>query len=129
MQIFESTITVTQDDIDELNHVNNVRYVQWVNDIAKQHWVSKSTIAIRDSYFWVLLSHHIQYKRQALLGDVLKLKTFVVKSEGIKSTRSVEIYNKETDELLITSETVWCFMSMETKRPTRITDDITALFC
>ncbi|MFW2376441.1 MAG: acyl-CoA thioesterase, partial [Cellulophaga baltica] len=26
---FHKTIQVTQDDLDDLNHVNNVRYVQW----------------------------------------------------------------------------------------------------
>jgi acyl-CoA thioester hydrolase len=76
-----------------------------------------------------MLSHHIQYKGEAFLDDILKLKTYVIKSEGVKSTRVVEIYNKETGKLLITSETIWCFMTMETKRPARIPQDITDLFC
>ena len=35
---FEIQITVTDQDIDELNHVNNVVCLQWVQDIANQHW-------------------------------------------------------------------------------------------
>jgi acyl-CoA thioester hydrolase len=75
-----------------------------------------------------MLSHHIQYKAEAVLGDNLLLKTFVTKAEGLKSTRVVEIYNKNTNKLLTTSETIWCFMSHETNKPTRITQDVIDLF-
>jgi len=29
---------VTEDEIDTLNHVNNVVYVQWIQDISTKHW-------------------------------------------------------------------------------------------
>jgi len=32
------TVKVTEKDIDGLNHVNNVVYLQWVNDISERHW-------------------------------------------------------------------------------------------
>lgn len=128
MQTFKKTITVSKNDLDQLNHVNNVRYVQWVQDIAEAHWCQNATKPILDSYFWVLLSHHIEYKNQAVLGDVLTLKTFVSKSEGLTSIRHVEIYNTSNNKLIVTSETKWCLMSTVTKKPTRILKDITSLF-
>ncbi|WP_223033287.1 acyl-CoA thioesterase [Hanstruepera marina] len=129
MQIFEKTITTTQNDLDALNHVNNVRYVQWVQDIAEQHWLSRASQNILDKYFWVMLSHHITYKSPAFVNDQISLKTFVIKSEGVTSTRVVEIRNANTRKLLAESETKWCFMSKETQKPARITSDITSLFC
>jgi len=128
MQTFEKNITVTADDLDQLNHVNNVRYVQWVQDIAAEHWNSKVTKHISDSYFWVLLKHTIEYKGEALLNDVLTVKTFVEKSEGVTSIRHVEIINKNTNKLLTASQTTWCLISKETKRPTRVTPEIINLF-
>lgn len=128
MQIFEKTITVSHHDLDGLNHVNNVRYVQWVQDVAEAHWSLKAPTEILDAYFWVMLSHHIQYKGQAFLNDVLVLKTFVTKSEGVTSTRMVEIYNKNSGKLLTNSETNWCFMSKENNRPARIPQNIIELF-
>jgi len=128
MQIFEKTKTVSQNDLDGLNHVNNVRYVQWVQDVAEAHWNLKAPIEILEGFFWVMLSHHIQYKGQAFLNDVLILKTFVTKSEGVTSTRMVEIYNKTTGKLLTSSETNWCFMTKESKRPARIPQNIIELF-
>ena len=128
MQIFEQSITVTQDDLDDLNHVNNVRYVQWVQDIAKAHWIQNTSKDLLDSYFWVVVSHHIEYKGSALLGDTIELKTYVTKSEGVTSTRIVEMYNKTSGKLLVKAETVWCLMDMRSKRPARIPEEI-AMLC
>lgn len=128
MQTFEKHIVVSQEDLDNLHHVNNVRYVQWVQDIAEQHWKSKVTSSILDTYFWVLMKHTIEYKQEAILGDVLKLVTYVRETTGVTSTRMVEIYDKNTDKLLVSSETVWCFLNAETKRPARITQEVFDLF-
>lgn len=128
MQTFEKHIVVAQEDLDNLNHVNNVRYVQWVQDVAEQHWTSKTDETIRNNYFWILLKHHIEYKSPAILGDVIKLVTYIKKSEGATSIRMVEIYDRNTDKLLVTSETTWCFMNARNNRPTRITQEVFDLF-
>ncbi len=127
MQIFENTRTVTESDLDALNHVNNVRYVQWVQDVAAAHWLKHAPIEITTNYLWIMLSHHITYKKPAFLGDIITLKTYVIKSEGVTSTRIVEICNGEI--VLAKSETTWCFMDSQRMRPARITSEIKNLFC
>ena len=128
MQTFEKNITVYKDDLDQLNHVNNVRYVQWVQDIAEAHWIKNAPKTILDNYFWVMLSHNIQYKGEALLGDELNIKTYVSKSEGLTSIRHVEITNNTNNKLIVTSETKWCFMNTATKKPARIPAEVAKLF-
>lgn len=128
MDVFEYQITVTKDDIDELNHVNNVRYVQWVNDAAKRHWQHNTSEEIITSFYWVVLSHNIDYKSSAFLNDILTIKTYVSSFEGVRSIRIVEIYNSKTNKLLVKSETNWCLIDANTKRPTRISDEIVNLF-
>ncbi|WMI67571.1 thioesterase family protein [Mangrovimonas sp. YM274] len=128
MKTFETIITVTEDDLDQLNHVNNVRYVQWVQDVASQHWDAGATQAIKDQYFWVLVKHTIEYKQPAFLGESIRLKTYIAKSEGVISTRIVEIYNNTTSKLLVTSKANWCLISKNTNRPCRITEEIEHLF-
>lgn len=128
MQIHELELIVSEDHLDARNHVNNVQYVQWVQDIAEAHWTLKAPKDIQVNFYWVMLSHFIQYKAEAVLGDVLKLKTFVTKSEGVRSTRVVELYNATTNKLLSTSETIWCFISNENHRPTRIPEHVQMLF-
>jgi acyl-CoA thioester hydrolase len=128
MEIYTKEITVGYNDLDELQHVNNVQYVQWVQDIAEAHWKSKATDIILKNYFWVLVKHCIQYKSEAKLNDVILLKTYVVKSEGLTSTRKVEMYHKTSGKLIVSSETVWCLMSHDTKKPARISTEIKNLF-
>ncbi|QCE43358.1 acyl-CoA thioesterase [Psychroserpens sp. NJDZ02] len=91
MKTYSEDLIVTLDDLDELNHVNNVRYIQWVNQIAKAHWFNNATQEMLDQYFWVLISHKIDYKRQIFLGDKVTLKTYVKLCEGVTSLRVVEV--------------------------------------
>ncbi len=128
MQSFEKFITVTRDDLDALNHVNNVRYVQWVNDVATAHWNQKATNEMLKKYAWALIKHNIEYKSAAVLNDVVKLKTYVTKAEGVTSTRIVEMYHNETEDLLVRSETTWCLLNSVNLRPARITTEIVDLF-
>ena len=68
-QPFSTEITALVTDIDELNHVNNVVYVRWVQDVATAHWMSTATEEVRNAYSWVLIRHEIDYLGQAFLGD------------------------------------------------------------
>lgn len=128
MQIYTQDKTVTKEDLDQLNHVNNVRYVQWVQDIAEAHWQQKASTRIRSDYFWVLLNHHIDYNSPAFLNDIITIKTYVAKSEGVTSNRIVEMYLKVGKKLIVRSETKWCLIAVETNKPTRITETISNLF-
>lgn len=127
MQAYEKTIVVQDDDLDELEHVNNVRYVQWIQDISKEHWKHKVPEELVD-LIWVVLSHHITYKGAARLGDVIRLKTYIAETRGASSIRIVEMRNKKTRELLVTAKTNWCLLNPKTFRPMRISEEISAIF-
>ena len=101
MKTLEQEISVSKNDLDDLNHVNNVIYIQWVQEIAKNHWKSLVSDEIKDNYYWILLEHQIKYLNPAFLNDKIRLKTYIDKNEGVKSVRIVEIYNKDTNKLLV----------------------------
>lgn len=128
MKTFELTINVSANDIDELNHVNNVVYVQWIQDVAKAHWESLASKEVQEKYIWMVLRHEVDYSGQAREGDVLIAKTWVAWSEGVKSERQVEISNQETGKVVAKAKTLWCLLDAQTKRPKRIDSDITAVF-
>lgn len=128
MKAFEQTITVQQQDIDDLNHVNNVVFVQWVQDIASAHWNVLATPEIQSKYAWVVLKHEIEYFSPAVLHDVLMVKTWVEKSEGVRSERHVEFYQQESNKLVVRAKTMWCLLDAGTMRPRRIDSDILTLF-
>lgn len=128
MKVLEKEILVSKNDLDDLNHVNNVVYIQWIQKIAKEHWKKLASNEILDNYYWVLLEHQIKYLYPALLNDKIRIKTYIDKTEEIKSSRIVEIYNNDTNRLLVNSRTIWCLINSKTNKPVRIPDEIRQVF-
>lgn len=128
MKILEQEITVSKNDLDDLNHVNNVVYVNWIQEIAKNHWNVLVSDEIKDNYYWVLLEHNIKYLHSALLNEKIIIKTYIEETKGVKSSRIVEIFNKGTNQLLVTSKTIWCLINAKTDKPSRINDEIRKAF-
>ncbi|MEN8124033.1 MAG: thioesterase family protein [Bacteroidota bacterium] len=122
---FHHSFFVKLEDIDELNHVNNVVYLKWINEISGKHWGILSTEEINKKYFWVVLRHEIDYLRSAKLNDEITVYTWVGESSGVKSIRHVHIYKGDT--LLVKAQTTWCLMDTKTLRPTRINQEILIL--
>ena len=123
-KFFEKKIVVSKEDLDDLSHVNNIVYIHWVLEIANSHWESLVSSQTLENYHWVLLDHNIKYLRPALLKDKIKIKTFVEKTAGVKSSRVVEIYNDNSEKLLVSSKTNWCLISSKTNKPCRIPKEI-----
>lgn len=116
--IFERQIQVTEQHIDANNHVNNVQYVHWVEEIAGAHWdFVKHKTEFPDD-IWMLVDHHIQYKKQVYLGDVITVRTYPKPPEGIRQPRKVEFYCN--DVLVVDSLTLWVFVDKETQRVKRL---------
>ncbi|WP_335966126.1 acyl-ACP thioesterase domain-containing protein [Galbibacter sp. PAP.153] len=128
MKEYTEIIHVQEEDLDDLKHVNNVRYVQWIQDIAKNHWLKEASKEMLDAYIWMVLTHYIEYKGQAFLNDEILLKTYIEKAKGVTSTRIVEIYNNKTEKLLLRSKTDWCLIDKNSKRPIRLTDQLKNMF-
>jgi len=127
-KIFEMELVVQPQHLDEMNHVNNVQYLQWVQDVAKAHWQSAAMTHWLEEYAWVALNHFIEYKKPAFLNDQLILKTHVHEFTGVKSVRLVRIFKKETDELLVQAKTEWCMVRRDNLRPVRVPTEISAPF-
>ena len=128
MLYHEKTITVSEDDLDELNHVNNVRYLQWIQDVSKEHWQILVSPEQQQAMVWVVMRHEIDYKNAAVIHDKLRLKTHIDRSRGATSVRIVEIVNTKTDTMVVRSSTQWCLLNSTSFRPMRIPKDIIAIF-
>jgi acyl-CoA thioester hydrolase len=116
--IYTTEIIVTQEHLDRNNHVNNVQYVHWVEEAAAAHWniLKHQTDYVND--YWVLVDHHIQYKKQVFLHDKLIVKTYPENPEGIKQPRKVEFYCDDT--LVVDSRTLWILMDHQTSKIKRL---------
>ncbi|PQJ23130.1 thioesterase family protein [Tenacibaculum sp. SG-28] len=122
MHYFQKTHVVQAKEIDQYHHVNNVVYVQWIQDVADLHWQELIVNIVDPKYVWFVVRHEIDYKGQAKLGDSVTIKTWVGKTEGVTSIRHVEISRGET--VLVSSQTTYCFIDGTTQKPKRITNEI-----
>lgn len=118
MLIHEKEIKVTPELIDSNNHVNNVHYVTWVEQMANEHWDILKVHTPHSENVWFLLEHHIKYIKQVHSGDVLLARTYPLKPEGIRQPRKVEFYRD--GELVADSRTLWVLMDREAGRIKRI---------
>ena len=115
-------IIVSKNEIDELNHVNNMHYLNYVQHAAKLHWNELSNESLDKKYVWVVLRHEIDYLYAAKLNDELSVTTWIGDSYGVKSERFVEI--KKEDRIVLKSKTIWCLLDRKMMKPVRIPSEI-----
>ena len=120
---FEMKKRVTQADLDDLNHVNNLRYIEWVLEISELHWKTKTSEEIRNRYGWVVLEQHIFYKNPTRINEEINLKTWIASSKGVKSERKTTLHDAE-GKLILEASTLWCLIDLIHQKPARITPKI-----
>ena len=125
-KVFTFHLTITEDVLDALDHVNNVYYMQWVQNAAQKHWDILSTPDLNRKYVWIVLRHEIDYLHAAKLHDKITVNTWVKSVYGVKSERIVEI--KKDTELLARAKTTWCLLDKKAMKPVRISSEIIKIF-
>lgn len=124
---YEIPIKIKKDHLDELNHVNNVVYLQWAQDIAKKHWMSKAPESVQKNNKWVVIRHEINYRRPCYENDPVLVKTKVANDiSGPKWGRHVHIFNGESIAAEVFS--IWCQIDAQSGRPLRISKEIANVF-
>lgn len=121
---FTKQIKVEPDVIDHFNHVNNLEYIKWALAISKEHWNSVTPEDIRKNFGWMILRHEVNYKGQAKLNDDLLIKTWIKDFSTARSTRKTSITDLKSGKLIFDSEATWCFVSLSTQRPARLSTEI-----
>lgn len=127
-EIYEKRIRVKKEHLDQQKHVNNVQFVQWIQDIAEEHWEKRAPEEQKQNFFWVVIRHEIDYKKEALLDDELLLQTYVGETTNVTSIRHVIIKREKDKKVLVEAKTTWCLLNSSTKRPAKITDDLKRIF-
>lgn len=128
MTEFELPVLVGPADIDELDHVNNIVYLRWVQDAATAHWRAQAPPEARDALAWVVRRHEIDYRNPARLGDELTVRTWVGEADGLTFERHTEIVRRADERVLARARTLWIPIDARSGRPTRVTEDVRRLF-
>lgn len=120
-------LVVPEDAIDTNGHVNNVRYVQWMQEAAMYHsaqlgWSQDRFAALGRT--WIVRSHTIEYRHSAYAGEDLLVFTWVSTFEKIRSLRKFKFYRPDDDTVLATAATMFIFCDVVTGRPVSIPQEI-----
>ena len=128
MREFTLSLSATPESIDELGHVNNAVWVQWIQQVATGHWDAAAPQTHKDAYIWVVVRHEIDYLRALGSGAMVTARTWVAdKPQGAKFDRFMEFTGTD-GKVHVRARTVWALLDKATGRPLRVTDAIVAPF-
>ncbi len=124
--MYSKEIVITNDCIDINNHVNNVIYHSWIENLASEHFYSEKGNEIVDSInaIWVVKNIHIEYMHEAVLGDELIATTRVESYSKIMSRRLYDFTNKKTGQMLVTAYSDWVLIDKDTRKLKRMTKEV-----
>lgn len=126
--VFEQVIKVSREHIDALNHVNNVVYVQFMQDVADKHWHSIPLTAVEKQVIWVVRRHEIDYLHPAVLHDTLLVRTWTGEHGTVSWDRHYEIIRVADQKKIISAKSVWVLLDRDTGKPRRIDASILQRF-
>ncbi|MGI8704963.1 MAG: acyl-CoA thioesterase [Sphingomicrobium sp.] len=126
--VFELEFTAAPEHIDELGHVNNAVWVQWIQEIAVAHWRSVAKPEHDVAYFWVVVRHEIDYLRSASEGDRIAARTWVGEApKGARFDRFVEFTGPD-GKTCVRARTMWAIIDKASGRPIRVPPQVVAPF-
>ncbi len=129
--IFTKRFAVPPEAIDAQRHVNNLAYLQWMQDVAIEHsasegWPMERYVQVGGG--WVVRTHFIEYLRPAFEGEPLALHTWIGTTGSRSAVRHYVMVRESDRALLARAETNWVYVNLATGRPARVPDDLANAF-
>ena len=127
MNRFTQEKEILSEHLDEFNHVNNIQYLEWVQEISKKHWNILTRNKKYEFQIWIVRSHNIVYKKRAKLGNELLLETYVKECKNYTSERIVNVLQKKNLEVIAQCKTTWCYVNKISYNLERIPKEVKEL--
>lgn len=125
-RVYRHRFVVPREAEDANGHVNNVAYVQWMQDVAILHSeaVGGSAAMRAAGCTWVVRSHKVEYLSPAYAGEGVEASTWVANVQRARSLRQYRFVRTSDSKLLAQGETEWVFVNAQTGRPTAIPESV-----
>lgn len=121
--LFDRYITVDHSHLDVLGHVNNVVYMQWMQEVAIAH-VDALGLGLKKyielKHAMVAVEHHVQYRKAAFEGDQLVIRTWLDDINALYLSRQYMIYRPSDAAVIFVAQTKWACVEIATGRPKRM---------
>src|SRR5216684_9234421 len=118
--IFRLDLVVPPEVLDGNRQVNNVVYVQWMQEVAIQHSAITGCTRLTQAAgaTWVVRTHLIEYLSPGFAGDSLTVLTWVANFRKVRSLRCYKFIRATDQVVLAQGETDWVFV--DSKRDVRV---------
>jgi acyl-CoA thioester hydrolase len=128
--VYRVEIVVPAEAVDGNRHVNNVAYVQWMQDAAIRHSAATGCMRMTEAIgaTWVARMHRIEYLSPAFAGEVITVLTWVADFRKVRSLRRYKFIRAADQEVLAQGETDWVLVDAATGRPRGIPGEMAKLF-
>ena len=128
MPPFTRTFTASPEHIDELGHVNNAVWVQWVQTMATDHWQAVAAREHVDRYYWVVTRHEIDYRGNVAAGESVIADTWVEGTpRGARFDRCVRFIGCD-GRVKVEAKTTWAIIDRASGRLVRVPAEVAAPF-
>lgn len=129
--IFDLKLKVKPDHIDILGHVNNVVYVSWMQDVATAH-IEALGLGVKQylelKHAMVAVEHHVQYRKAAMEGEEIILRTWLNEINALYSFRQYVFYRPSDQSILFVANTKWACIEISSGRPKRMSPTFTQAY-
>lgn len=120
-------IVVPAGAIDGNGHVNNVQYVQWMQDAALAHsarlgWPLSRYAALHRT--WIVRSHNIEYYHSAYEGEHISVETWVATFQRVRSLRKFRFFRPADQTVLARASTLFIFCDSRSGKPLSIPPEL-----
>jgi acyl-CoA thioester hydrolase len=125
---YTTTITACPEHIDILGHVNNAVWVQWMEQVATEHWMQDADPAHVEAYVWVVTRHEIDYRGNVQAGETVNVRTWIAEGpRGARFDRLMEFTGPD-GKVKVAAKSTWAIVDKATGRILRVPADVAALF-
>ena len=122
------TFTALAEHIDELGHVNNAVWVDWIQQIATSHWGAVASPEHQATYIWVVTRHEIDYRGNIALGESVIAATFIPSAPtGARFDRRVN-FTDAAGKVIVSANTTWALLDRASGRLQRVRAEVAAPF-
>lgn len=125
---YTTRITALPEHIDVLGHVNNAVWVQWMEQVATEHWMRDADPAHLDAYIWVVTRHEIDYRGNVKAGETVTVRTWIPEGpRGARFDRWMEFTGPD-GKVKVSARSTWAIIDRESGRILRVPAEVAAPF-
>ena len=115
--------------IDHFQHVNNARYLEFLEE-GRWHYSEKNnliSIFHQKGISHVTVNININYKRSAVVGEVLRIETSVIRKNRKSITMLQQVFLNDTDILIADAQVTNVFLHIKSGNVMRINEELNSL--